>query len=300
MNSVAEEVTYTVLNQDFLAAIRAYEQSDFALFNVYANRLMADTVFGREKQYGLIGFFLKSLAIDFLRLANNSDAQNGLKPIAGAFISMLREGLNLNKQEVTPKPDVTPVWQGYFAYVDSSRKVFMHPIEKQVYKDNKPFTAAAFSVLSNELLGGDWIFEENSQITKAFLTESERLLRNHGGTERDLVLNSLVTALHRLLDYVKFGCSGKGNECVKSHILPFVERIKEWMTANEKLPFNVAGDILADIILQWRLYFIRYGEIGRAIPAEEKKIELPSEAKKRIGDTIAEALKKDLGRSKAK
>jgi hypothetical protein len=51
-------------------------------------------------------------------------------------------------------------------------------------------------------------------------------------------------------------------------------------------------------LFEWRLFFVRYFELGRAVTPDERKIELPPEAKKRLGNTIAEALRKDLSPSK--
>jgi hypothetical protein len=284
---------FDVIIQDFTVAISAYNEGNYSQMNIYSNRMIADSVFAQRSRYGVVGFFLKNLATDFLRLAQSSDSQNALKPFAIAFISKLKEALK-------PELDFGQVWQGYSAYVDSARKLFMTPVEKQVYKDNKAFTATAFSLLAGELLKGETLFEEQGQVTKGFLNESERLIRNHGAEERDLVFNCLVIALDRLLDYVKFACSAKGADCFKSNLVPLTHRMKEWMEGKEGLPYKDATDTLAAILLEWRLFFLRYTELGRVVPSDERKIELPAEARKRLGDTITEALKKDLGRSKIK
>jgi hypothetical protein len=231
------------------------------------------------------------LAIDFLKLAQNSESQNALKPFANAFIAKLSDALR-------PEIDMAQVWEGYFAYTESARKLFLTPAERQVYKDKKSFTAAAFSILSEELLNGGRLFDERGQVTKGFLNESERIIRNHGAEERELVFNVLIVALDRLLDYVKYECSSTGPECIKSTLLPMTKRITEWTKGTERLPYDFASEILAAILFEWRLFFVRYFELGRAVTPDERKIELPPEAKKRLGNTIAEALRKDLSPSK--
>lgn len=285
--------SYSVVTQDFAAAISAFDEGDYPQMNVYSNRLIANSVFGQQRQYGIIGFFLKNVATDFLRLTVSSDSQNALKPFASAFMSKLKEALK-------PELELMHVWQGFFAYTESSRKIFLTPAEKQVYKENKAFTAIAFSALANELLKGEHLFEEQGQVTKAFLNESARLINSHGAQERDLVFSTLVTALDRFCDYVKVACSGKSADCFKSKLLPFTERMTQWREGNEGLPYADASGILADILVEWRFSFLRYFELRRFISAEEKKIELPPEARKRLGDTITEALKKDLGGGKIK
>jgi hypothetical protein len=292
MNTAAAvNEVYDVIRQDFAVVQATCGQGDYLQMNIYSNRMVANSAFGGHNHYGIIGFFLKNLAIDFLKLAQNSESQNALKPFANAFIAKLSDALR-------PEIDMAQVWEGYFAYTESARKLFLTPAERQVYKDKKSFTAAAFSILSEELLNGGRLFDERGQVTKGFLNESERIIRNHGAEERELVFNVLIVALDRLLDYVKYECSSTGPECIKSTLLPMTKRITEWTKGTERLPYDFASEILAAILFEWRLFFVRYFELGRAVTPDERKIELPPEAKKRLGNTIAEALRKDLSPSK--
>jgi hypothetical protein len=283
---------YEIVRQDFAAAALACNEGEYSLMNVYSNRLMGNCVFGDRKEFGLIGYFLKEIAIDFLKLGTSSESQNALKPIASALISKLNAALK-------PELDLASAWDGYFAYVDSSRKLFVTDVEKKTYRDDKAFTASAVSTLARQFLRDEALFQESGQLLKGILSECERLIRNHGAEDRDIVFSCLVTALDRLTDYLKLG-SPINQDAFKSAITPYLIRLTDWTAANEGAPFSIASDILSDVLLEWRRSFVRYTEIGRVTATEERKIELPLEAKKRLGDTIAEALKKDLVQKKPK
>lgn len=282
---------YEIIRQDFAAVAAACSEDDYSLMNVYSNRLMGNCLFAPGKEFGLIGFFLKDVAIDFLNLGTASESQKALKPVASALISKLNDGLK-------PQLELRSIWDGYFAYVDSSRKLFMTPIERRVYKDDKVFTALAVSRLA-EFLRDEIMFEEQGQLLKGIASECERLIRIHGAQGREIVFNCLVSCLDRLTDYVKLGCAKQAN-CMKDALTPWLDKITAWSEEKESSPYKHASDILADLVLEWRRSFIRYADLPRATAKEERRIELPAEAKKRLGDTIAEALKKDLVQKKPK
>jgi hypothetical protein len=277
---------YEVIRQDFAAATAAFEEADFSQLNMYSNRLMGNALFGNQKQYGLIGFFLKSIATDFLKGGVNTELETRLRPIASTFISRLHECLQ-------PTTDLNGVWEGYFAYKESSRKLHMNSVERRVYRDNVGFTKQAFSYLADELLIGDAVFHEHGLVSTAVLVEIDRAIRNHGAEQRELVLQSLVVAFDRLIGYMKVAFSSDA-QGLRSTISPWLQRIKQWTSHEERLPYDEASEILCDMVFEWRRMYIRYMELGRAVPREERKIELPLQAKQKIGDTIAEALQKDL------
>ena len=282
---------YEATRQDFAAARAAFDDSDFQQMNICSNRLMANVLFGDEKLYAVPGFFMKNLAIEFVRGGVDSTLARDLRPIAEAFIAKIDKAFQ-------PEVDLHLIWDAYFEYTENTRKLHMTPGERKTYRDNKAFSSRAFSYLASELLAGEALFHEHGFGLKAFMTEADRIVRNHGVEKKDVVLLALIVALDRLNGYIRVACSsaseGQNMDCVKSLLAPFVDRIKSWHERPEDLPYADATGTLCDIILEWRKYFLRHLEPGRVAVSEQQQIELPADAKKRIGDTIAQALQKDL------
>lgn len=282
---------YQVAKQDLAAAKAAFDGGDFQQMNLYSNRLMANVLFGDQKLYAISGFFMKNLAVEFLGVGLDSTLGRELHPMAKDFIVNISESF---------KPDVNvgSVWKGYFEYNEKKRKLYMTPYERRAYVDNRDFTRLALSYLAQELLTGEALFHERGLVPKAFLTEADRLIRNHGAETKDLVLLSLITALDGLNDFIRVECSsatgGTNPDCLKSRLSPFLGRIGKWIEQSEDFPYPDASNILSDVILESRKYFLRYMELGRVAKTEERRVELPAEAKKRISDTVAQALQKDL------
>jgi hypothetical protein len=281
-----------IVKQDFAAAQVAFDQRDFALMNIYSNRLMSNLIFAERDQKKLVlpGLFMKDVASDFLGLREESTIDEFHKT-ANLSIAKIRDC-------ITPDLDLARFWNDYVEYYKNLRKVVMNPIERKTYKDDVKFTREAMLFLSRQIFEGQALFTENGLIIKGFLQEADRLMRCHGAEARELVAFSLVKTLDWLNEYYRLMCSSTGAgvdlEAVKSKLSPFLEAIKEWFRNSEELPYTNATDILCDGILEWRICYINYLDRGRQPMESERRIELPIEAKKRIGDTIARALQKDV------
>jgi hypothetical protein len=289
---------FDISRQDLAAAKAAFEERDFRLMNILANRLMSNVLFGSEgeKIFALPGFFLKDMALDFINLRDETGL-NDLHKIAKTSIAQVEEAL---KRDL----DLASFWSAYLKYWNDTRKVNMTAAERKNYKDNAAFTSRAVSFLSKELFEGDSVFLENSLVIKGFLQEMDRISRCHGADDREMVLCLMVKAIDWVNDYYRLAClSAQGvvnSECIKTKLSPFLERIKRWRDEQEEAPYKNASDILCDSILEWRRYYIVYLERGRLSPEAERRIELPLDTKKRIGDTIAEALQKDISAKRGK
>jgi hypothetical protein len=287
-----------ITRQDFAAAKAAFEERDFRLMNILANRLMSNVLVGSEdeKMFALPGFFLKDMALDFITLRDDAGL-NDLHKIAKASIAQVEEAL---KRDL----DLASFWSAYLKYWNDTRKLNMSAAERKSYKDNAAFTSRAISFLSKELFTGESVFLENSLIIKGFLQEMDRIIRCHGADDREMVLCLLVKVMDWLHDYYRLACSSAqgvvNSECIKTKLSPFLERIKRWHDEQEQAPYKNASDILCDGILEWRRYYIVYLERGRLSAEAERRIELPLDTKKRIGDTIVEALQKDVAAKRGK
>jgi len=283
---------YEVTRADFTAAKAAFDSGDFQQMNIYSNRLMGNVLFGGPKLYVLPGFFMKNLALEFIRIGGESTIGQSLRPKADVFVSKLKDAF---KEDI----DLAAVWKSYFDYNEGSRKLHMSEVERIMYKDNIAFTGEAIDHLLKEFLfDGSSLFLEGNLLLKGILIEADRLVRNHGVDETHAIMLCLLIALDRFYDYARTACTspreGLNSEVLKGVLAPFVDRIRGFHEVKSEPPFSAATEILCDIVLEWRRYFIRYMELGKPSVAEESKVKLPIEARKKIGETIAQALQKDL------
>ena len=160
-----------ISRQDFAGAKAAFEERDFRLMNILANRLMSNVLFANkdEKLFALPGFFLKDMALDFIT-SRDETGVNDLYKIAKASIAKVEDSLKGNF-------DLATFWSAYFKYWNDMRKVNVSSTERKAYKDNIAFTSNAISFLSKELFEGESVFLEGSLVVKGFLQEMDRIIR---------------------------------------------------------------------------------------------------------------------------
>ena len=289
---------YEILKQDFAAAKAAFDNSDAHDLNICANRLMANVVFGDEgdEKYMVPGYFLRIIANDFLAIKDETVAKSAREP-AEHFIGVIERAF-------TEQLDSKAIWNGFFEFTDRKRQLFVSPSERKAYKSNPSFTARGLAYLTQKFFNDPFLASEDSIVLRALLTESERLIRNHGAERKELVLYSLMRALDWLDRYLPLALADaekSGNlERVKGDILPYIERMRRWYSGPEDLPYQDATKLLCDLLLCWRKFFFRYMDRTKLSIEEERRIELPGQVRQRIGETIAQALQKDLGEKNQK
>lgn len=109
-----------------------------------------------------------------------------------------------------------------------------------------------------------------------------------------------MQALGRYYEYLVYGEATaeriEDKKEFENKIYPYVDRIAEVFSDLENLEriYKQATEIINELGYNWRKSFINYLEPIRRTP--ESKIEIPEEAKKKIGKTISEAFEKEIKR----
>lgn len=281
-----------ILRQDFATARAAFNNSDPEDLNICANRLMANVAFGdeSEKLYMMPGYFLRVIAVDLISIKDETVSQSSRLP-AEQFIS----GINDAFQE---RLDIGAIWSAFFEYTESRYRLVQSPNERQNYRTNHAFTARGINYLTTRFFKDPFLETKDSVLLRAWLSESDRLIRNHGATQHELVLYSIMRALDWIDRYLALSIADaekKGrSEDLKKEFISYLDRIKTWNSTSEDLPFCNATDILCDLLLCWRRFYFRYMDRTTQSTVEDKRVELSGKVKKRIGETIAHALQHDI------
>ncbi len=289
---------FEIIKADFAAAAAALNARNHETLNLLANRLMANTVYGEEtdRKYALPAFFLKEIMPKFRGLEEKSPIAEKMQLDAEKLVKEL-------DRLFTEELDLASIWQSYHQFVDSTRKTEQSLVENEDYEEDPDFTARAITYLVQTVMTLEIVNEERGNVFLGIRNETGRLVRAHGIHIVDLITLCHLTALHRLYEYVSFVCSspsGFDSKRVDTWMGPFLDDVKKFQTETHQKdasePYSHGSEILCSLIYEWRLCFIKYFELARQPGGvQERRIELPEEAKQKIGETVAEALKKKSG-----
>jgi hypothetical protein len=284
-----------VIKQDIAAAVTAFEQDNFEEMNMYANRLMANSIFGNVEDLFLPGFFLKDIAGIFLSLKAmpGSVALSTAKTVGSKYLSSSKE------YTFHEKIDLDLSWVSFFQFYRDARKFFSNDTENKVYANNTTFTRHAFVWLIRYMNSQkEILLDPNNLLFRGVLNEFERVFRNHSGEVNDVLAISLVKALDRLYNYLTVARTPDGRideSKLKLFIYPHIEATERLAYPEKTVQFSEVTHALWVITKQWREFFIQYMEIERVKPMEvQRAIELPVDIRKKLAESVSKTLEKEV------
>ena len=291
------EPTIEVIKQDISAAIAAFEENNFRFVNIMGNRVMSNLLIGGRNDLMIFGYLLKEVSQEFESIRIRYEKRLGdCKEIGEKFLK------DLHSMVDDEKIGAKEVWKQYYDYEKEIIKYIPSEVELLVYKNNIDFTNQATSMLIHHLKENkQLLLEENNRLIGGILNELSRIINVHGSELHVLVFYLLMNVLD---DYYKYLLYSKMKDGVienkdefKNKIYPYIDKIINLFSdPNSEDFYEHSNKILGELGSEFRIYFINYMEPEREVFVERRRppVEIPKEAKEKIGEMIAEALEKEV------
>lgn len=294
-----KDLIIETISQDMGVAIAALKEDEFVLVNILGNRIATNLMVGNRNELIMIGFLLKEIPSELGRIGEVNDRKlPECKNRGIEFIKNLQK--LLNKDEV----DIGGIWKEYENYEKDIKKYLLTKSEASIYKESQNFTKETRLMLLQHLNKNKvLLLRERNDLIDGVIREFLRVINTHGFYPEDLVFYLLMKAFGSYYNYFIYDYFG-GEETDKKEkereINSYVEKIHELFLAENKLDdiYEQSADMIGELGVKWRKYFINYGEIRLLLRAEGgaeiPRMEIPEEAKKKIGEVITEGLKKEV------
>lgn len=288
-----------VLRQDLKVVEKAITENNFGMVGVIGNRIMSNLLLADEsktKEFMLIGWIVKEIGGELeaiKRYKDNSKLANGTK-IAEECVKKIVT--MLSKKEYGNKE----IWELYFDFEKKMQVYILNNLEDKSYTRKPEFTHKITLVLLQHFLANkDLLLKQNTQLTKGILNDLARTINEHGATDGEYIFYIIFKAFDLYFDYVLYSetIDGKINEAgLKSKIYGYIDiiekiyQIYEAQNIEKMYPESMA--LVYDLSIEIRKYFLNYFIIHTQIV--DRKLELPEEAKQRIGETISKAFEEKI------
>jgi hypothetical protein len=294
-----KDLIIETISQDMGVAIAALKGDEFVLVNILGNRIATNLMVGNRNELIMIGFLLKEIPGELGRIGDVNDRKlPECKNRGIEFIKNLQK--LLNKDEV----DIGGIWKEYENYEKDIKKYLLTKSEASIYKESQNFTKETRLMLLQHLNQNKvLLLRERNDLIDGVIREFSRVINTHGFYPEDLVFYLLMKAFGSYYNYFiydYFGGEETDKKEKKREINSYVEKIHELFSAENKLDdiYEQSADMIGELGVKWRKYFINYGEFRLLLRAEGgaeiPRIEIPEEAKKKIGEVITEGLKKEV------
>jgi len=272
------------------------KDKEFNEANIFANRIMSNAFLFDTKQYGLIAHILKEIAIDGINVQQSKDNQllsefsQKSSKVVGSIMKMLEQS----------KIDIDELWSIYSDHQKSTRTMFMSKSEKMAYvKPNSKFSKEAIRNLMNILENDKGLLQyRTNELIRGILNETGRFSKVHSLEKADERFIALMRLLQRIDEYVKETSLGNDfTERSNKEIAPLVSEILQMyksMTVNDTKGEDI-DNLLWKMIKIWRLYYIRFMELGRASYSIREPSKEEEGEKSKLVDEITKRIEKDIG-----
>jgi len=288
------ESIFQVIRQDIKTALIAFEDDNFDDMNIFANRSMANAIFGNHKKLILPGFFLKDIAIIYRDLKSRKEptAFSTAKAVCSKYIKLLEEHIE------DFSFDEKQLWEEFFKLFIDLREFRMNKYEYETHFEDLIFSRDAVKWLI-EFLGNnrEVLLELHSLLLRGIINEMDRIIRVHSGDLIEIYALSLITALDRFYAYFRIAYvaeEGIDKETLKKTLFSYIEKIQSLLTGSEVQVSDVMI-VLWDLVKDWREFFIRYMESLAPRPVKvDKEIEISEETKKILTEGVTKALERDI------
>ena len=277
------EISHIIM-QDLKAVLLAAKDDDYRLMNIYSNRIMMNATFSKSSNFAVIGFFLKEIAKICSSIKNNKKTTSyaTAKSIALDYI----ESMDINDRN-------EKLWNNYTDFYNKIRKYQEDEYEKQSYEDDFEFTSMSFDwLLKFAKDEKQLLFNPANRLIPAIANEMDRIIRVHGGGLCETYLASLFKVLTFSSGYLFFNESEKQKNIIENTIFPYIDLIAT--LHSDKIDPDRVTDILANILFDWRISYIKFLERPSFVPVEEQKAEITPETRKKLSESIEKALEEEV------
>lgn len=293
---------FMVFRQDLNAAVNSLQSEDFTNTTVFSNRIMSNALFGSERKLALVGFFLRdvSLVIGGIR------ARAAATPFSTALSLTKTYASGVLEKTKDPNFSEDDLWILYHDFHLKIRQVYLTSTEQNVYSEtNVAFTRESFKWLLSYLEShANSLLHQKSLLVKGITNEMNRIYWVHGGDLEETYCLSLMTALDRCNDYVKFisgsqvtGPQGEYQERIEKDILPYVKKVVALLRDGQPNKGDV-NEVVWELTRRWREYFLEFMEQRtvsiQPIYQPEKGIELPEETRDKLTKAITTSLEEEI------
>ncbi|MBD3211865.1 MAG: hypothetical protein GF311_04580 [Candidatus Lokiarchaeota archaeon] len=290
-----------VLNDTISAIKLSLVKKNFALFNILSNRLITDSVFLSEKNYCLIGVFLREISQSISLIDLSEELSREIEELIILFIKNFNEIIKESREE--NKRIFELLWKEYVNVIKNIM-IFSIVEEEEQYSQNTIYTDFAINYILKYYISEYKNFTRKKRtLTIGVLSEIDRLFKNFGFNKEHLAIKTIISFFNRTLDYKLHNYYSNENQIseddffmLQEYINNYLNILDNYLQGSDKI-LETAQDYIYDYAKEWRFLYMKYlNTIPQFIQVKRKKDEqliLPEDAKNQLRDLVTQSIIKE-------
>jgi hypothetical protein len=282
-------------------AERLFKNDDYFLTTIYSNRILSDSFIMDELDWGLVGFMIRSMSMDYTKFKTYNSGK-----IDSQYISEVRtpgvEFLTaLIERSVEDTKGTQSLWDLFVGFKNAFRR-YQHLDSENAsyYSDNSDENYTAYvSKWMSEFLGSskDYLYLANNNLLKGIGNEIERISNLTGYNLKITLLSSCIMSMDWYLDFVKqFGNSDPKiyEIMINEGLICNIDRLSELMARGD-LSVEDFSNLIWENLKNWRKLFMVFIESPSGSTQKENKVVLPPDFRNRLTHMLSKSVKKEMG-----
>lgn len=281
----------------FVAEGNLEDKKKFGVVNIIGNRIMSKLMVEGDTKLMVLGWLLKEIGGELEGIKSQDDKAKLAegKKSAKEFFS--------NVHGIISAEDVK-VEKIYDTYLDYQKKIRKHLLEKpedKVYNEDLEFTRKNTVFCLDYLVKEkDLLLDSRVQLPSRCTGDLARVLNEHGGKKPDYVTYILFRAFSKYFEYLLFEHYIEGviqdkdkfGKTIDEYIKKF-GNLKDQLD-NETEFIKIADELLRDLGVKYREFFMKYGDIYREVSTVTgRKIDIPIDTREKIVDIVTKSFEEE-------
>ncbi len=282
-------------------AKRLFDKEDYFLTTIYSNRIISDSFITDNLEWGLIGFFIRVMTMDYTKFKNSNLSKNStviLSDVRAPGIELLDELVRISSSDIV---DSKSLWDEFMKFKNNFRGYQHSELESFNYysdnsNDNYTMFVTEWMVKFLET-SKSYLYLPSNNLLKGIENENERVSNLTGYNIKITLFNSTIMAMDWYMDFVKqFGNSNPEiyETIINEDIIKWIDKLISLMKA-EDLEFKEISKIIWDSLKKWRNLFMVFMELPSGSTQTDNKILLPPEFRDKLTDMLSKSVKKEMG-----
>ena len=280
---------------------RLFKNDEDFLTTVYSNRILSDSLIMDDLNWGLIGFIIRSMTLDYIRFKTSNSGKTDSKHISEVRAPGVDLLTALKEYTSEEKNASLSLWNLFVKYKNVFRQYQHVESESESYYSdnlNENYTAYVSEWMTGFLdASKDYLYLTNNNLLKGIGNEIERISNLTGYNLKTILLSSSLTSMDWYLDYLKQ--FGNYDPKIYKTIIEenFIQEVEELLLLMkvEDSPVEKFSNFIWENLKNWRRLFIVFMDLPSGSTRMENKIALPPEFKDKLTEILSKAVKKEIG-----
>ena len=287
---------YLMLKSHVKASKDVFESGDYYFATIYSNRIISDGLIIDDMRYGIIGFIIRNVALEYtgyqrITVPKNKKRDTSTIKEPGSELFGRLEDLKL-----TDKEKYEELWSIFLKFEDDFRKF-------KEFEDESGFTSVKDRSFSDYSL--DWLISyisahkeylniKGNNFLKGIVNDADRIATLAGYDLKLLLTISCLVTMDWTYDYVRklYDIDKDFYEReISETFLPAIDKMASLVSA-ENFQVNEMTELIWLFLKKWREFFLLFMDINITFTVKEESPPLSREYREKLVDAISRSVSK--------